>query len=35
VAHMFILADILDGFGINAVALLSQLFCFGVIFVVL
>ena len=33
--HMFILADILDGFGINAVAFLSQLFSFGVIFVVL
>jgi F-type H+-transporting ATPase subunit b len=35
VVHMFILADILGGFGINAVAFLSQLFSFGVIFVVL
>ena len=34
-AHMFILADILGGFGINAVAFLSQLFSFGVIFVIL
>ena len=34
-AHMFILADILDGFGINAVAFLSQLFSFGVIFLIL
>jgi F-type H+-transporting ATPase subunit b len=32
---MFILADILGGFGINAIAFLSQLFSFGVIFVVL
>jgi len=32
---MFILADILGGFGINAVAFLSQLFSFGVIFVIL
>src|SRR2546423_3992130 len=34
-AHMFILADILGGFGINAIAFLSQLFSFGVIFLVL
>src|ERR1051326_6211520 len=34
-AHMFILADILSGFGINAIAFLSQLFSFGVIFLVL
>lgn len=32
---MFILADILGGFGINPIAFLSQLFSFGVIFVVL
>src|ERR1051326_1181811 len=34
-AHMLILADILGGFGINAIAFLSQLFSFGVIFLVL
>ena len=33
--HMFILADILGGFGINLIAFLSQLFSFGVIFFIL
>ncbi|TMC83383.1 MAG: ATP synthase F0 subunit B, partial [Chloroflexi bacterium] len=35
VLHMFILADILGGFGINLIAFLSQLFSFGVIFFIL
>ena len=34
-AHMVILADILGGLGINAIAFLSQLFSFGVIFLIL
>ena len=33
--HMFILADILGGFGINLIAFLSQLFSFAVIFLIL
>lgn len=35
VMHMFILADLLGGFGINLVAFLSQLVSFGIIFLVL
>ena len=33
--HMFFLADLLGGFGINLVAFLSQLVSFGIIFLVL
>ena len=34
-AHVFILADIFSGLGINALAFLSQLISFGVVFVLL
>ena len=33
--HMFIVADLLGGFGINAVAFLSQLVSFGIVFLIL
>ncbi len=33
--HMFFLADLLGGFGINPIAFLSQLVSFGIIFLIL